>query len=82
MKRVHLSAAIALSLGLVSSMTLAQTASDTNQATSAQRTSASSTSNTTTSNDTKRAVQQMSAVQVTAQSLALGGGLMQVQTAA
>ena len=81
MKRVHLSAAIALSLGLVSSMTLAQTASDTNQATSAQRTSASSTSNTTTSNDTKRAVQQMSAVQVTAQSLALGGGLMQVQTA-
>jgi Outer membrane receptor proteins, mostly Fe transport len=44
------------------------------------RASASSTSNTTTSNDTKR-VQQLGAVQVQAQSLSLGGGLMSVQTA-
>ena len=46
----------------------------------AQRASASSTSNTTTSNDTKR-VQQLGTIQVQAQSLALGGGLMSVQTA-
>jgi iron complex outermembrane receptor protein len=46
----------------------------------AQRASASSTSNTTTSNDTRR-VQQLGTVQVQAQSLSLGGGLMSVQTA-
>src|SRR4051812_37085859 len=50
-------------------------------AASAQRANASSTSNTTTSNDTKR-VQQMESVQVQAQSLTLGGGMMSVQTAA
>ncbi len=67
-------------------MALAQSATDQTNAsqvatpTPAQRASASSTSNTTTSNDTKR-VQQLSTVQVTAQSLSLGGGLMSVQTA-
>jgi iron complex outermembrane receptor protein len=45
----------------------------------AARASVSSTSNTTTSNSTR--VQQMQAVQVSAQSLTLGGGLMSVQEA-
>ncbi|WP_460878575.1 TonB-dependent receptor [Rhodanobacter koreensis] len=71
---------------MASSMALAQSTADQTNAgqvatpTPAQRASASSTSNTTTSNDTKR-VQQLSSVQVTAQSLSLGGGLMSVQTA-
>ncbi len=64
---------------------MAQSSSTPDQGTdpnaAAQRNNPSSTSNTTTSNDTKRAVQQLSTVQVTAQSLALGGGLMSVQTA-
>lgn len=82
MKRVYLSAAIALSLGLVSSVTLAQDASGQSAtATQDQRVNASSTSNTTTANDTKRSAKQLSTVQVTAQSLSLGGGLMSVQTA-
>ncbi|MBD8871762.1 TonB-dependent receptor [Rhodanobacter sp. DHB23] len=82
MKRVYLSAAIALSLGLVSSVTLAQDASGQSAAaTQGQRVNASSTSNTTTANDTKRSAKQLSTVQVTAQSLSLGGGLMSVQTA-
>ncbi|OOG47978.1 TonB-dependent receptor [Rhodanobacter sp. C01] len=86
MKRTYLSVSIALVFGLTSSLALAQSTADQTNAgqpattTPAQRVSASSTSNTTTSNDTKR-VQQLSAVQVTAQSLSLGGGLMSVQTA-
>lgn len=86
MKRNHLSLAIALACCMASGLALAQTTtSQTGTGTAnppnQQRSSVSSTSNTTTSNDTRRAVQQLSAVQVTAQSLALGGGLMSVQTA-
>jgi iron complex outermembrane receptor protein len=84
MKRNHLYASLALVLGMTSSVSLAQTAPNPSTAdqTSAatQRSNASSTSNTSTSNDTKRA-QQLSTVQVSAQSLSLGGGLMSVQTA-
>lgn len=86
MKRTYLSVSIALVFGLASSLALAQSTTDQTNvgqaatAAPAQRVSASSTSNTTTSNDTKR-VQQLSTVQVTAQSLSLGGGLMSVQTA-
>src|ERR1700733_14262392 len=40
----------------------------------------SSTSNTTTANDTRRASEQLSTIEVSAQSLSLGGGLMSVQT--
>lgn len=84
MKRTHLSVAISLACCLVSGVALAQTANgqtDSNAANqSAQHLSASSTSNTTTSNDTRR-VQQLSTVQVSAQSLSLGGGLMSVQSA-
>jgi iron complex outermembrane receptor protein len=46
----------------------------------AKQASRASTSNTTTFNDTKR-VQQMQGVQVSADSLSVGGGLMSVQTA-
>ncbi len=86
MKRNHISAAIALACGMSVGMATAQSTSDsTSSAPTAgtqtvQRANASSTSNTTTSNDTKR-VQQLSAVQVQAQSLSLGGGLMSVQAA-
>ena len=81
MKRSHLSAAIALACVMGSGMVMAQTATD--PAANSQttpRAGVSSTSNTTTSNDTKR-VQELSAVQVKAQSLSLGSGLMAVQTA-
>jgi iron complex outermembrane receptor protein len=84
MKRNYLYASLALVLGMTSSVLLAQTApnpSTTEQTSAAtQRSNASSTSNTSTSNDTKRA-QQLSTVQVSAQSLSLGGGMMSVQTA-
>ncbi|MBA2077846.1 TonB-dependent receptor [Rhodanobacter sp. PCA2] len=87
MKQNHLSLAIALACCMAPGLLLAQTAASQAATDSAtpppqeQRSSVSSTSNTTTSNDTRRGVQQLSAVQVTAQSLALGGGLMSVQTA-
>ncbi|WP_158886038.1 TonB-dependent receptor [Rhodanobacter sp. L36] len=86
MKRKYLYASVALVLGLASSVSLAQSTSDQTNTTQdnaskpAQRASVSSTSNTTTSNDTKR-VQQLSTVQVQAQSLSLAHGLMSVQTA-
>ena len=85
MKRNHLSLAIALACCMASGLALAQTATsqngtDTTSPAKQQRASVSSTSNTTTSNDTRR-VQQLGAVTVQAQSLALGGGLMEVQTA-
>ena len=84
MKRTYLSASIALACCMSIGAAMAQSAPDQAPAaapqTSVQRASASSTSNTTTSNDTKR-VQQLTAVQVQAQSLSLGGGLMSVQTA-
>jgi iron complex outermembrane receptor protein len=86
MKRNHLSAAIALACLMSTGVAMAQNSADpsangqTGATQPAQRAGVSSTSNTTTSNDTKR-VQQLSAVQVQAQSLSLGGGLMAVQTA-
>jgi iron complex outermembrane receptor protein len=82
MKRTYLYASLALVLGMISTVALAQNTND-NQGTTAkpaQRSSVSSTSNTTTSNDTRR-VEQLSTVQVQAQSLSLAGGLMSVQTA-
>jgi len=85
MKRTHLSVAIALACCLSTGVAMAQSTTDQasdsqNTSAAAQRNNPSSTSNTTTSNDTRRAV-QLSTVKVTAQSLALGGGLMSVQTA-
>ena len=81
MKRTYLSASIALACCMSAGMVMAQSAPDqAPPAQTAQRASASSTSNTTTSNDTKR-VQQLQTVQVSGQSLSLGGGLMSVQTA-
>lgn len=82
MKRNHLSMAIAVVFSMTAASVWAQDAagqSDNATTAPAQR-SASSTSNTTTSNDTRR-VQQMSSVQVQADSLTLGAGLMSVQTA-
>lgn len=87
MKRNHLSAAVALACLMSTGVAVAQqTSADSSaigQASATQpvqHAGVSSTSNTTTSNDTKR-VQQLSAVQVQAHSLSLGGGLMSVQTA-
>src|SRR5580658_2478680 len=86
MKRNHLSAAIALAYLIGTSAAMAQSANPQQPAPAeqtapaSQHSNVSSTSNTTTSNDTKR-VQQMTSVQVSAQSLSLGGGLMSVQTA-
>ncbi len=81
MKRSHLSAAIALACVMGSGMVMAQTTTDPAANTqTAPHVGVSSTSNTTTSNDTKR-VQELSSVQVKAQSLSLGSGLMAVQTA-
>ena len=85
MKRNHLSLAIALACCMASGLALAQTTTSqtgtgTANPSNQQRSNVSSTSNTTTSNDTRR-VQQLSTVQVSAQSLSLGSGLMSVQTA-
>jgi iron complex outermembrane receptor protein len=84
--------AIAVVFAMSASMAVAQDAADQNAqgarkpatgAVAAQRgnANASSTSNTTNDNATLRSVQQLSAVQVSADSLSLGGGLMSVQTA-
>jgi iron complex outermembrane recepter protein len=92
MKRTHLSMAIAIVFAMSASMAVAQDAADQNAqgarkpasgAVAAQRgnANASSTSNTTNDNATLRSVQQLNAVQVRADSLSLGGGLMSVQTA-
>ena len=83
MKRTHLSAAIAMAFYLAAGAVMAQTANDQNQTATntQQRASVSTTSNTTNATATKRAVQQLSTVEVKAQSLALGGGLMSVQEA-
>ena len=92
MKRTHLSMAIAIVFAMSASMAVAQDAADQNAqgarkpatgTVAAQRgnANASSTSNTTNDNATLRSVQQLSAVQVSADSLSLGGGLMSVQTA-
>ncbi len=84
MKRNHLSMAIAVVFSMTAASVWAQDATGQSEyldTTPAAQRSASSTSNTTTSNDTRR-VQQMSSVQVQADSLSLGSGLMSVQTAA
>jgi iron complex outermembrane receptor protein len=84
--------AIAVVFAMSASMAMAQDATDQNAqgarkpatgTVAAQRgnANASSTSNTTNDNATLRSVQQLSAVQVSADSLSLGGGLMSVQTA-
>jgi iron complex outermembrane recepter protein len=85
MKQTHLSLAITLACCMVPGLALAQTAGGPSNQPSqgdqtTQRVDASSTSNTTTANDTRR-VQNLSSVQVNAQSLSLGGGLMSVQSA-
>ena len=86
MKRAYLSAAIALSLGLASSMTLAQTATgnkQSSQATNQQggggQASVSSTSK-VSAVATKRA-RELQSVEVTATVPTLGGGLMSEQDA-
>jgi len=92
MKRTHLSVAIAVVFAMSASMAVAQDAADQSAqgarkpaagAVAAQRgnANASSTSNTTNDNATLRSVQQLSSVQVSADSLSLGGGMMSVQTA-
>jgi iron complex outermembrane receptor protein len=81
MKRTRLS--ICLSACLVTFAASAQTVTtpDAQDADQAKRVNPSSTSNTTTANDTQRANQQLSTIEVQAQSLSLGGGLMSIQTA-
>jgi iron complex outermembrane receptor protein len=89
MKRNHLSMAIAVVFAMSAGVASAQDAASQNSqpqtsgAVAAQRANAnaSSTSNTTNDNATQRSVQQLNAVQVRADSLSLGGGLMSVQTA-
>lgn len=82
MNRNSLSAAIALTLLVAAGASLAQDA-DVSRSTgnATPRTSAVSTSNTTNDNATRRATQQMEAVQVKADSLSLGDGLMSIQDA-
>ena len=84
MKTNTLAIAVALALGfatpLVSAQTQpvkpAKTVSDADK-----RESVSSTSNTTRSNDTRRASAQLERVEVKADALSIGGGLMEIQTA-
>jgi iron complex outermembrane recepter protein len=86
MKRAHLYASIALSLGLASSMALAQDTTGNNQSTqgTAQQGGGGQSSVSSTSKvsavATKRA-RELQAVQVTATAPALGGGLMSEQDA-
>jgi iron complex outermembrane receptor protein len=83
MIRNSLSGAIALTLLAAATAASAQDAQGTQQAAEAQRarSAAASTSNTTNDNATRRATQQMESVQVKADSLSLGAGLMSVQDA-
>jgi iron complex outermembrane receptor protein len=82
MNRNSLSAAIALTLLVAASAATAQDAQG-NQASGSQpqRSNVASSSNTTNDNATRRATQQLSEVQVKADALALGGGLMSIQDA-
>jgi iron complex outermembrane receptor protein len=87
MKRAYLAAAIALSLGLVSSVALAQTTTDGSQQpvqTTAQQGGSGQSSVSSTSKvsavATKHA-RELESVQVTATAAALGGGLMSEQDA-
>ena len=82
MNRNSLSAAIAVTLLVAAGAALAQDAQNAGTTgTQPQRSNVASSSNTTNDNATRRATQQMSAVQVKANSLALGGGLMSIQDA-
>ncbi|MET0506543.1 MAG: TonB-dependent receptor [Luteibacter sp.] len=83
MNRNSLSAAIALTLFVAAGAASAQDAqSSQDTGSQAQRSSAAaSTSNTSNANATRRAAEQMEAVQVKANSLSLGGGLMSIQDA-
>lgn len=82
-KRLGFQVLLFSSTSLIALAAMAQSTPDTNanDAAEAKRASPSSTSNQTTANDTQRASQQLNAVEVNAQSLSLGGGLMSVQTA-
>src|ERR1700685_2026601 len=82
-KRFGFQLAASISACLITLAVSAQTAPDTTNTTDQdkQRANPSSTSNTTTANDTRRATEQLSTIEVSAQSLSLGGGLMSVQTA-
>jgi len=82
MNRNSLSAAIAVTLFVAAGAVLAQDAQNAQaNDTQPQRSNVASSSNTTNDNATRRATQQMSEVQVKANSLALGGGLMSIQDA-
>ncbi|MDR6644446.1 iron complex outermembrane receptor protein [Luteibacter sp. 1214] len=82
MTRNSLSAAIALTLLVATGAASAQDAQSTQaSSTQSQRATATSTSNTSNDNATRRASQAMEAVQVKADSLSLGGGLMSIQDA-
>ena len=79
MNRNSLSAAIAFTLFAAAGAVAGQDAQV--AGTSPQRSNVASSSNTSNDNATRRATEQMSAVQVKADTLALGGGLMSVQDA-
>jgi iron complex outermembrane receptor protein len=81
MNRNTLSAAIAFSLCLAAGVAVAQDSQDQAATTAAQRATVTTTSNTSNANATRRDAEQMSAVSVKANSLSLGGGLMQIQDA-
>ena len=84
MKRNCLAIAVGFALCAAAPLVLAQSANSTtakvSQPTQA-RDSVSSTSNTTRQHDTKRAAAQLDAVSVQADTLSIGSGLMEVQTA-
>ena len=84
MKRNCLALAVGVALAVTAPLSFAQTdgtAAASNKAAAPQRQSVSSTSNTTRSNDTKRAAAQLGAVSVQADTLSIGSGMMEVQTA-
>ncbi|MHC1481188.1 TonB-dependent receptor [Frateuria aurantia] len=80
MKRKSVAMAVALALGLGMAQAEAQQ-SDATSSKQAQLGGVSSTSNTTRSHDTKRAASQLEAVTVKADTLSIGSGLMEVQSA-
>lgn len=84
MKTNTLAIAVALALGFATPLVSAQTQSVKPAKTVSdadKRESVSSTSNTTRSNDTRRASAQLERVEVKADALSIGGGLMEIQTA-
>ncbi|MHC1481189.1 TonB-dependent receptor [Frateuria aurantia] len=82
MKRKSVAMAIALALGLGMAQSHAQDAATKDTATQPKsQEGVSSTSNSTRSHDTRRAASQLEAVTVKANTLSIGSGLMEVQTA-